>query len=648
MKKLLILLIAAGGTVSTFAQSPTVKKYTKDADLGRWVIDVNLMGGMASQDFKMAPSTNNYPNALNMNTGELKFKNGYSYGGDVQVGFFFGKKRHFGLGAGLMYMQEQGDAVLDKYHVEYQSKDGAGNTFRQVVTGNDIRENISSSMFNVPVVLKYKNRFSKHWGFTADAGALINLQMKNSYTTHASFDHEAIYKLVNNGDGGTTSVYDNSPTPDVNDWMITKAEFLKNNPSGNLQDYFNAKRAIGYNVGTGLEPGTKKGKTSYTTASIGLLLQPSFNYFLSDQAALNIGGYYMFQPFKSEAQSGYKLTDGAGNYSSVLNNVTASNNQAYGVNLGVRFFLGSKHTPLSITRMEQSSPTQCSACDGGIVLYGLTPNALVSVDYSHDGGKTTQYATTVQPDGQVKINNLCAGSYTGIVATIKKQKATGTPVTIADPLMRISGQTPVNPTAPGTCNGSVQINGLYAGKAVTINYDLNGTHQTSFTGVVNSDNSVTINGLCEGRYSGIVAKTGSCVANGNDFTLAAPTPPAPQPIPVETKEVIDITTPILFDVNKTIIHSSSMPVIEEAANEMKEHKNASLVIDGHADASGVRAKNDVLSLKRAIAVKTELTKRGISPARMKTRGHGSNSPAATNSTYEGKKENRRATMKLIP
>lgn len=648
MKKLLILLIAAGGTVSTFAQSPTVKKYTKDADLGRWVIDVNLLGGMASQDFKMAPSTNNYPNALNMNSGELKFKNGYSYGGDLQAGFFFGKKRHFGLGTGLMYMQEQGDAVLDKYHVEYQSTDGAGKTFRQLITGNDIRESITSSMFNVPVVLKYKNRFSKHWGFTADAGALINLQMKNSYTTHASFDHEAIYKLVNNGDGGTTSVYDNSPTPDVNDWMITKAEFLKNNPNGNLQDYFNAKRAIGYNVGTGLEPSTKKGKTSYTKASIGLLLQPSFNYFLSDKAALNIGGYYMFQPFKSEAQSGYKLTDGAGNYSSVLNNVTSSNNQAYGVNLGVRFFLGSKHTPLSITRMEQSSPTECSACDGGIVLYGLTPNAPVSVDYSHDGGKTTQYATTVQPDGQVKINNLCAGSYTGIVATIKKQKATGMPITIADPVMRITGQTPVNPTAPGACNGSVQINGLYAGKAVTINYDLNGTHQTSFNGVVNSDNSVTISGLCEGKYSGIVAKTGSCVANGSDFTLAAPTPPAPKPIPVETKEVIDITTPILFDVNKTVIHNSSMPVIEEAANEMKEHKNASLVIDGHADASGVPAKNDVLSLKRANAVKTELTKRGVNPARMKTRGHGSNVPAATNSTYDGKQENRRATMKLIP
>ncbi|MCW3124046.1 MAG: hypothetical protein JWQ38_3538 [Flavipsychrobacter sp.] len=648
MKYLMITLLAAGSTISAVAQSPAVKKYTKDADLSRWVIDLNLLGGKASQDFTMAPSTNNYLNALNVNTGELKSKDGYSYGGDAQLGFFFGKKRHFGIGAGLMYMQQQGDAVLDKYHVEYQATDGAGHTFRQLVTGYDIRESITSSMFNVPVVLKYKNRFSKHWGFTADAGALINLQMKNASTTRASFDHEAIYKLVKNGDGGTTSVYDNSPVPDAGDWMITKTEFFKNNPNGNVQEYFNAKRAIGYNVGTGLDPVNKKGNTSYTTASIGLLLQPSFNYFLSDKVALNLGGYYMFQPFKNTAQNGYRLTDGNGNYSSVLNNVTASNNQAFGVNLGVRFFLGGKRTPLSITRMEQSSPTQCSACDGGIVLYGLTPNAPVSVDYSHNGGQITKYETTVQNDGQVKISNLCAGSYTGIVATIKKQKATGTPITIADPVMRISGQTPTNPTAQGTCNGSVQFNGLYAGKAVTIDYNLNGTHQTTFTGVVNSDNSITIAGLCEGKYSGIVAKTGACVANGSDFTLTAPAPPAPQPEPQVTKEVIDIGTPILFDVNKTTIYTESYLIIDEAALELKADKNATLIIDGHADASGSEAKNIVLSAGRAKSVKTALIKRGINANRMKTVGHGSRVPAATNNTYDGKKQNRRATMKLVP
>ncbi len=249
MKKLLFLLIAAGGSASAIAQSST-PGYSADSLLSRWVLDINLLGGIAGQDLTTASSVANYPNALNMNTGQLKYKNGYSFGADAQLGFFFGEKRHFGFGTGIMFLQQHGDASLDNYHVEYQATDGAGNIYRQLVTGN-VKEEIVSSMINIPVVLKYKNRFSKHWGFTADAGALVNMNIKNAYTTHASFDNEAIYKFVSNEEGGKTSVYDNSPIPDPNDWMITKAEFLKNNPTGNLQDYFNAKRASGHQCWTG-------------------------------------------------------------------------------------------------------------------------------------------------------------------------------------------------------------------------------------------------------------------------------------------------------------------------------------------------------------------------------------------------------------
>jgi OOP family OmpA-OmpF porin len=105
--------------------------------------------------------------------------------------------------------------------------------------------------------------------------------------------------------------------------------------------------------------------------------------------------------------------------------------------------------------------------------------------------------------------------------------------------------------------------------------------------------------------------------------------------------------PILFDVNKTTVHRSSLPVIDQEAQRLKEHKGLNLIIDGHADASGSESFNMVLSVQRAKAVKTELTKRGINPNRLKTRGHGSKIPAATNSTTEGKRENRRATMTQI-
>ena len=548
-------------------------------------------------------------------------------------------------------MQQYGEAVLNNYHTEYQATDGAGNIYRQLVTGNDIRESVISTNINLPLVLKYKNRFSKHWGFAADAGALFNLQMNNAYTTHASFDYEAIYKLVSTSDGGTVSVYDNSPVPSSNDWMITKAEFLKNNPGGNYLDYVNAKRALGYNVGEGLSPGTRTGTTSYNRGSVGLIVKPSFNYFLSDNVALNFGAYYMLQPFKNNAQSNYRLTDGIGTYSSVMNNVTTSINQSYGLNIGVRFFLGKKLAPMVISSVYQSPPSKCGLCDGSIALNGLPANKPVTVDYSLNGVQASSYSTTVQSDGQVKIANLCAGNYTGIVATIKKQNARGADIVIANPPAHISSENPMNPTVQGKNDGAVTINGLNAGKEVKINYNLNNNSQPTFSGVVNSDNSITISGLYEGTYTGMIVSVNNCLVNGADFTLTAPIPPPPAPAPLpeaQFQDNINISTPILFDFNKTTVHKDSYPVLREAVKEMKENKTENIVIDGYTDTIGTAQYNKVLSLERANAVKKHLTKMGINPRRVKTVGHGAKHPVEPNNTAEGRHEDRRAIMKVQP
>ena len=649
MKKLLCLFIAAGGILPTITHAQNIN-YSPDSLLSRWVIDLNLLGGGVSQTFNTPNTSANYLNALNMNTGQRNFRDGYSYGGDAQLGFFFGKKRHFGIGAGVLYMQQYGDAVLNNYHVEYQATDRAGNIYRQVVTGGDVRESIASTNLNIPLVLKYKNRFSKHWGFTADAGALFNLQMNNAYTTHASFNYEAIYKLETTGDGGTVSVYDNSPVPSSNDWFITKAEFLKNNPGGNYLAYVNAKRALGYNVGEGVAPNSTTGNKSYNKGSVGFILQPSFNYFLSDHVALNFGGYYMLQPFKNNVQSNYRLADGMGTYSSVMNNVTSSVIQSYGLNVGVRFFLGKKAAPMVITSIDQNPPSYCGLCDGSMALHGLPPNKEVTVDYSVNGAQPTTYSATVQPDGQVKIPNLCAGTYTGIEAKEKRRHATAAPVTLSDPPIRISSEVPANPSAQGANDGSVTFNGLKAGKPVTVNYNFNGNAQPAYTGVVNPDNSVSISGLGAGNYSRIIIKIGNCTANAADFTLNAPAPPpppapAPQP-PVE--EGVNVSTPILFDFNKTTVHKISYPVLKEAAKEMKEDPSMKLRVDGYTDTIGTTKYNKVLSLKRAKAVKKDLAKMGVNPRRVKTVGHGSKQPVEPNNTAEGRHEDRRAVMHVQP
>ncbi len=646
MKKIILLLISACGIMSAYAQAPVAKNYATDADLSRWVLDVNFLGGGYTQQMQ-TPNTPGYLNGVNINAGTLGFKNGMAMGGDAQIGFFFGKNRHWGIGTGLMYLRESGDVTLDNFHAEYQSTDAAGNIFRQVVTGNNIDEQVKIDNFNIPLVLKYKKRFSKHWGFTGDAGLLFNLQMKNEYKTNASLDYEAIYKFTNNGDGSQTAVYDNSPTPANGDFLITKDQYLKNNQDGNVQNYFNTKSGQGYSVGLGVNPNHTTGSVSYATGSVGFLFQPSVNYFFSDKVALNLGGYYLYQPFNNTVSSGYTLTNKPGDYSSVLNSESHTTTQSYGLNLGLRFFLGRKQPPLKITSIDPIEPTQCGLCDGGMVLHGLRPGKPVTVNYSKDGIAQTAFTGNVEANGSVKIPALCAGAYTGIDAKMHRRSTSGNPVTLVPPPTTISSENASNPSAPGACDGTITINGLNAGQTVVINSMRNGTPQPSTTVVVPAGRSIVLTGLCEGSYTGIMVNGAQCAAissaNGADITLTAPAPPPP-PAPVVVEEKIDISTPILFDFNKITVHRISYPVLEEAAKEMNEDKSTTITINGYTDIVGSSAYNKTLSIERGNSVKNQLVKMGVSPRRMKVVGHGKKSPVGDNSTPEGRDKNRRAVM----
>jgi len=653
MKRVLFLLIAANGALSAVAQSSDTKTdqtkhkwFMTDSMLSRWVVDINATGGILNQNLTVANTSGNYTNGINNNTGKLTFKNGTSFGGDAELGFFcFGGKSHFGLGAGLMYLYQQGDLKLDQFNVQYQSTDNNGNTFRQLITANNpITEKVTTTNISIPLLLKYKKRFTQRSGFSADAGILYNVQLKNDYNTNASFDYQAIYQFTN-PPSGLPTVYDNGVTPNSSDYLITKAHYMATNPNGNVNAYFANEAERGYNVGLGVKPNTNTGTVSYITGSVGFLFRPTYNLFLSDWCSLNIGGYLLYQPFNNNVPTNYKLTDGVGQYNSSMQSVSSGNDLSYGGNLGVRFYLGERHTPLTITSIDQMGPFTCGLCDGTIMIHGLYPGRQVTVHYKMNGIEQNPFTGTVGQDGSVEITGLCSGTYTDIVASIGSHRAVGPNVTLVDPVIKVSSQVPVNPTAVGKCDGSLVLNGLYPGQHATIYYSLNGGSQAVYNGIVGSDNTVKLEGLCEGSYTGIVVSINNCTANGtSDVTLTAPPPPPPPPPPAEPG--IDPSTPILFDLGKTQIHESSLDILEEAVLELNDNKSSYIIIDGHTDDIGSPSSNRILSYKRAQAVKEYLKEMGIDEKRLITVGHGEEEPIAPNTSSEGRAKNRRVIMTL--
>jgi outer membrane protein OmpA-like peptidoglycan-associated protein len=96
-----------------------------------------------------------------------------------------------------------------------------------------------------------------------------------------------------------------------------------------------------------------------------------------------------------------------------------------------------------------------------------------------------------------------------------------------------------------------------------------------------------------------------------------------------------------FDFNKATLLNESETTLTRAYNAMVANPGVQVVITGHTDNVGSQKFNQVLSLKRAQAVKNWLVKKGIASNRMRTVGRGQNEPMSSNETEEGRAENRR-------
>lgn len=105
------------------------------------------------------------------------------------------------------------------------------------------------------------------------------------------------------------------------------------------------------------------------------------------------------------------------------------------------------------------------------------------------------------------------------------------------------------------------------------------------------------------------------------------------------------TQGILFDLGSDRLRPESTPTLLEIARMLEAHPDLGLVVEGHTDSVGDEASNQILSEKRAEAVRKYLTDRhGIDVARLTARGFGESTPAATNETSEGRQQNRRVEL----
>ncbi|MFK5983146.1 MAG: OmpA family protein [Flavobacteriaceae bacterium] len=102
------------------------------------------------------------------------------------------------------------------------------------------------------------------------------------------------------------------------------------------------------------------------------------------------------------------------------------------------------------------------------------------------------------------------------------------------------------------------------------------------------------------------------------------------------------TNEILFDINKATIKSSGFKILDDLGKVLEENPTLNIKIIGHTDSDGSVDANQILSEKRAQAIKEYLSDNfPIAGKRMKVIGKGESEPIESNETNEGKAKNRR-------
>jgi outer membrane protein OmpA-like peptidoglycan-associated protein len=103
---------------------------------------------------------------------------------------------------------------------------------------------------------------------------------------------------------------------------------------------------------------------------------------------------------------------------------------------------------------------------------------------------------------------------------------------------------------------------------------------------------------------------------------------------------------ILFASAKSSFKQETYPVLQAITAILKEYPESNFTLEGHTDSDGPKSSNQLLSERRANAVRDYLISNGVNADRLVAAGFGEDYPIDSNATRAGKKNNRRVEVKL--
>ncbi|EAP75494.1 OmpA domain protein [Roseovarius nubinhibens ISM] len=112
--------------------------------------------------------------------------------------------------------------------------------------------------------------------------------------------------------------------------------------------------------------------------------------------------------------------------------------------------------------------------------------------------------------------------------------------------------------------------------------------------------------------------------------------------------IVTMPQDILFAIDSSTVNSGLRGDLLTVARSLQSYPDTTVQVVGHTDNTGSAAHNQALSERRANAVADVLMNGGVAFSRIQTYGRGEDQPLASNLTAEGRAQNRRVEIVILP
>lgn len=112
--------------------------------------------------------------------------------------------------------------------------------------------------------------------------------------------------------------------------------------------------------------------------------------------------------------------------------------------------------------------------------------------------------------------------------------------------------------------------------------------------------------------------------------------------------LVNIPSGITFAVDSAAIQPNFQQTLSDVAQTLNRYESSYIDVYGHTDSSGSDDYNQALSERRAASVSAFLQREGVNGARLATKGYGETQPVASNDTIDGRAQNRRVELRIVP